>query len=439
MTDISVANTAQSAMLPMLQGYPRSDGRKGIRNVVAVAYLVECAHHVAREIVAQFRPSFDAFDDPSAELEAPVHLIGFPGCYPNSYAEKMMEQLTTHPNVGAVLFVSLGCESMNKHYLVDVVRASGRPVHVLTIQEKGGTRSTIQYGVDWVREARSELAKQKKVPMALSELVICTICGGSDGTSGITANPAVGRAFDHFIEHDATCIFEETGELVGCEFHMKSRAARDDLGDEIVACVAKAARYYSILGHGSFAVGNADGGLTTQEEKSLGAYAKSGASPIVGIVKPGDVPPTGGLYLLDVVPDGEPRFGFPNISDNAEIAELIACGAHVILFTTGRGSVVGSAISPVIKVCANPNTYRNLSGDMDVDAGRILEGRATLDEVGREVFDVTLAVAQGAASKSESLGHQEFILTYKTFEPVGPACLPSNAALPHRVVSVAAQ
>ncbi|HWT36205.1 MAG TPA: UxaA family hydrolase [Paraburkholderia sp.] len=435
MTDLTVAN----GTAPVLEGYLRSDGRKGIRNVVAVAYLVECAHHVAREIVAQFRPSLDAFDDVSHEHDAPVHLIGFPGCYPNSYAEKMMEQLTTHPNVGAVLFVSLGCESMNKHYLVDVVRASGRPVHVLTIQEKGGTRSTIQYGVDWVREARSEIAKQKKVPMALSELVIGTICGGSDGTSGITANPAVGRAFDRFIEHDATCIFEETGELVGCEFHMKSRAARDDLGDEIVACVAKAARYYSILGHGSFAVGNADGGLTTQEEKSLGAYAKSGASPIVGIVKPGDVPPTGGLYLLDVVPDGEPRFGFPNISDNAEIAELIACGAHVILFTTGRGSVVGSAISPVIKVCANPNTYRNLSGDMDVDAGRILEGRATLDEVGREVFDLTLAVAQGAASKSESLGHQEFILTYKTFEPVGPACLPSNAALPHRVVSVAAQ
>ena len=435
MTDLTVANGTS----PVLEGYLRSDGRKGIRNVVAVAYLVECAHHVAREIVAQFRPSLDAFGDASPELESPVHLIGFPGCYPNSYAEKMMEQLTTHPNVGAVLFVSLGCESMNKHYLVDVVRASGRPVHVLTIQEKGGTRSTIQYGVDWVREARSEIAKQKKVPMALSELVIGTICGGSDGTSGITANPAVGRAFDHFIEHDATCIFEETGELVGCEFHMKSRAARDDLGDEIVACVAKAARYYSILGHGSFAVGNADGGLTTQEEKSLGAYAKSGASPIVGIVKPGDVPPTGGLYLLDVVPDGEPRFGFPNISDNAEIAELIACGAHVILFTTGRGSVVGSAISPVIKVCANPNTYRNLSGDMDVDAGRILEGRATLDEVGREVFELTLAVAQGAASKSESLGHQEFILTYKTFEPVGPACLPANAALPHRVVSVAAR
>ncbi|MEK6296999.1 MAG: hydrolase, partial [Paraburkholderia tropica] len=279
---------------------------------------------------------------------------------------------------------------------VEQVRASGRPVEVLTIQVKFGTRSRIQYGVDWVRDARAELAQQKKVPMRLDELVVGTICGGSDGTSGITANPAVGRAFDHLIEAGSACIFEETGELVGCEYHMKSRAARPELGDAIVECVAKAARYYSILGHGSFAVGNADGGLTTQEEKSLGAYAKSGASPIVGIVKPGDVPPTGGLYLLDVVPDGEPRFGFPNISDNAEIAELIACGAHVILFTTGRGSVVGSALSPVIKVCANPLTYRNLAGDMDIDAGRILEGRATLDEVGREVFDVTLAVAQGA-------------------------------------------
>jgi altronate hydrolase len=188
MTDTSEATIPSAAgPQPMLQGYLRSDGRKGIRNVVAVAYLVECAHHVAREIVTQFREPLDAFDDPNTEREPPVHLIGFPGCYPNSYAEKMLEQLTTHPNVGAVLFVSLGCESMNKHYLVDVVRASGRPVEVLTIQEKGGTRSTIQYGMDWVRDARKQLAAQQRVPMGLDELVIGTICGGSDGTSGITA------------------------------------------------------------------------------------------------------------------------------------------------------------------------------------------------------------------------------------------------------------
>lgn len=157
----------------------------------------------------------------------------------------------------------------------------------------------------------------------------------------------------------------------------------------------------------------------------MGAYAKSGASRISGLLKPGDIPPRGGLYLLDVVPDGEVRFGFPNINDNAEIAELIACGSHVILFSTGRGSVVGSAISPVIKVCANPETYRRMSEDMDVDAGKILEGRASLDEIGHEILDLSLAVARGVQTKSEELGHQEFVLTYKSFEPIGPSCLPS--------------
>jgi altronate hydrolase len=142
------------------------------------------------------------------------------------------------------------------------------------------------------------------------------------------------------------------------------------------------------------------------------------------LIKPGDIPGKGGLYLLDVVPDGEPRFGFPNINDNAEIAELIACGSHVILFTTGRGSVVGSAISPVIKVCANPETYQRMSDDMDVNAGKILRLEATVDAVGNEIYDKVLEVASGEQSCSEALGHQEFVLTYKSFDPIGPACLP---------------
>ena len=133
--------------------------------------------------------------------------------------------------------------------------------------------------------------------------------------------------------------------------------------------------------------------------------------------------------MLDVVPDGEPRFGFPNISDNAEIVELIACGAHLTVFTTGRGSVVGSAISPVIKVCANPETYRRLAADMDIDAGRILEGQATLDDVGEEIVRCIRTVAEGGRTVSEALRHQEFILTYKSFEPTGPGCLPAAARL----------
>jgi len=395
----------------MMKGYLRQDGRKGIRNLVAVAYLVECAHHVAREIALPQREH--------------AHVIGFPGCFPNEYAQSMMERLCTHPNVGAVMIVSLGCESFNRFKLEQFVRDSGRQVETLVIQKTGGTRSAIARGQAFVERAVEALSKAKTVPMTVSDLVIGTVCGGSDGTSGISGNPAAGRAFDRLVSEGAACIFEETGELIGCEDIMAARAATPELAEELRASVEKAAQYYAILGFGSFAVGNADGGLSTIEEKSMGAYAKSGTSPISGLIKPGDIPPTGGLYLMDVVPDGPVRFGFPNISDNAEIVEMMASGAHMTLFVTGRGSVVGSALAPVIKIAANPEMYGRLHEDMDVNAGRIMEGTATLDEIGTEIYEQVVAVAGGVQTKSEDLGHREFILTYKSFEPIGPACLPA--------------
>ena len=397
--------------LAPLRGYPRMDGRKGIRNVMLVVYLVECAHHVAREIARRFSPQ-------------EVQCIGFPGCYPNAYAQEMLQALCTHPNVGGALLVSLGCEGFNRPALEQAVRGSGRPVHSLVIQQSGGTRATQQAGVDWLEQTLPELRQLQAVPMGWSELSVGTICGGSDATSGLTANPAMGVAFDLLIAQGGTAIFEETGELIGMEELMAERARTPELGQALRDSVAKAARYYATMGYPSFAPGNADGGLSTIEEKSLGAYAKSGQSRIDGLIKPGTRPPTGGLFLLDVVPDGEVRFGFPNINDNAEIAELMACGCQLILFSTGRGSVVGSAIAPVLKVCANPDTYRRMREDMDVDAGRILEGRATLPEVGQEIFDLMGQVGSGALTCSEALGHQEFILTYKRFEPAGPSCLP---------------
>ena len=395
-----------------ISAYLRADGRKGIRNIVAVCYLVECAHHVSREIAHPYRTRG-------------AHLIGFPGCFPNAYSYKMLERLCSHPNVGAVLLVSLGCEGFNKGRLLETIRASGRPAKLLIIQESGGTRTSIAEGQAWVEQTLTQLQATPRAQMDIDELIVGTVCGGSDATSGLTANPAMGRAFDFLVENDATCIFEETGELIGMEHWMAQRAENPALGSEIVKTVAKAAQYYATYGHASIGPGNADGGLTTIEEKSLGAYAKSGQSTIRGIIKPGDVPITGGLYLLDVVPDGEPRFGFPNISDNAEIAELIACGSHLTLFSTGRGSVVGSALAPVIKVCANPHTYKRMADDMDVDAGRVLEGRATLDQVGDEIVRLVFDVVNGAATRSEALGHREFVLTYKSFEPLGPACLPA--------------
>ncbi len=395
-----------------MQGWLRQDGLKGIRNVVAIVYLVECAHHVARQIA---RP-FEGED---------VHVIGFPGCFPNDYAQDMIEKLCTHPNVGAVLAVSLGCENFRKRRLLETVEASDRPVSLLTIQETGGTKRSVKEGRTWVKAQIETLADLPKVNIDISDLVIGTICGGSDATSGLTGNPAAGRAFDLMVADGAACIFEETGELIGCEHIMKERAVTQELGDEIVQTVQKAITYYDHMGYGSFSQGNAEGGLSTIEEKSLGAYAKSGSSKISGILKPGVRPPTGGLYLLDVVPDGDPRFGFPNINDTAEIIELIACGAHAVIFVTGRGSVVGSAISPVLKVCANPATYDRMQEDMDVNAGAILNGTSTIGQVGKEIRDKLCDLARLGRTASEDLGHREFALTYKQFDPLGPACLPS--------------
>jgi altronate dehydratase large subunit len=335
-----------------------------------------------------------------------------------------MNAVCTHPNVGAVLLISLGCESFKRHKLELNIASTGRFVETLVIQENGGTKKTVEKGVAIVREALQYISDTPRMPMKISDLIVGTVCGGSDATSGITANPAVGGAFDKLVAAQGIAIFEETGEMIGLEDIISKRAAIPELAKELKKAVEKAAKYYTAMGHGSFAPGNADGGLTTIEEKSMGAYCKSGNSAISGLIKPGDQPVKPGLYLMDVVPDGNPIFGFPNINDTVEIVEMIASGCHTILFTTGRGSVVGSAIAPVIKICANPHTYSKMEDDMDINAGKVLTGAATLDELKGEVFEKILAVASGEKTCSEEMGHREFILTYKTFEKTGPHCMP---------------
>ena len=398
-----------------MKGYLRSDGRKGIRNVVLVVYLVECAHFVAREIALNFRGRN-------------VQVIGFTGCYPSDYAQSVFERLCTHPNVGAVLLVSLGCEGFDRYGLRDFIKASGRGVETVVIQKAGGTAGALAAGTAWIEATLPTLAATPTVSMTVSDLVVGTVCGGSDGTSGLTANPAIGKAFDRLVSDGAACLFGENAEMIGCETFMASRAVTPELGAEIVRAVGKAARSDHAFGYGSFAPGNAEGGLTTQEEKSLGAYAKSGSVPITGLLQPAMLPPRGGLYLIDDTSDGVPRHGFAQLNDSTKLAELAASGAHLILFSTGRGSVIGNAISPVLKICANPETFRRMEGDMDIDAGRILDGATSLEDVGDEIVAAVLETAAGRRTKSEALGHQEFVLTYKTYEPAGPACLPASRA-----------
>ena len=394
-----------------MRGFPRQDGRKGIRNYVVVTYLVECAHHVARKIA-------EPFEDAGAQL------IGFPGCYPSAYAQRVLEALCTHPNVGAVLVVSLGCEEFRRSALRDAIRDSVRPVELLVIQEEGGTTATVAAGRSWVEARLGEAAAAATVPITISDLVIGTKCGGSDGLSGITANPAVGWAFDKLVDAGAALMFEETCELIGCEDHMAGRAVTPELGAEIVSAVRKADAYYRDLGHGSFGGGNIKHGLSTIEEKSLGAYAKSGTRQISGVLKPGVRPPRPGLYLMDTVNDGGVRYGIPNINDTQTVTEMVASGAHMIVFTTGAGSVVGQAVAPVIKVVSNSRVFQRLSDDMDVNAGAIADGTETIEQVGERILAKVIGTASGLPTRSEALGHQEFVLNYKTYEPLGPSCLP---------------
>lgn len=385
-----------------MKGFLRKDGRKGIRNIVVVSYLVECAHHVAARIASYFQN-----DD--------VHLIGFSGCAPNDYAEQMMHQLCTHPNVGAVLLVSLGCENFQRDNLLRHIKDSGRQGSLVVIQEEGGTQLSIDQGIESVKAMQRQIAVTPQVDLQWADLMIGTVCGGSDGYSGITANPAVGCTFDYLVDRGATCIFEEPGELIGCEQLLRARAITPELGDRLYNCIVKADKYYKQMGHDSFSAGNATGGLTTIEEKSLGSYCKSGSRQISGLTYPAQQPTTAGLWMMDVVPDGEARWGFPNINDNAEIMEMIACGCHIVLYTTGRGSVAGSAISPVIKVCSNPETYQHMFGDMDINAGAIVTDGLSFDNVRDNILQCISQTASGIPTKSEVLGHREYSLGYKFF------------------------
>jgi altronate hydrolase len=384
---------------PRWLGYLRSDGRKGVRNLVLVIYTVECAKHVAHAIAAG---------------EPDAHVIGFPGCYDNQYAVRLMLALARHPNVGAVLAVGLGCEYTQPEQLAARVRESGRPAEWFFIQQSGGTIASIEKGKQIVVGFREQLSETPRVEMSLADLVIGSECGGSDFTSGLAGNPAVGRVFDQLIDAGGTAVFEEVVEMIGLRDVLLERAANDAARAQVAATYDKAAEYCRSVRQYSISPGNFAGGLTTIEEKSLGALAKSGSRPIQGVVKVGQQPPSPGLWLLDTVPDPHfMQFGYTNPNDTEGIMDLISVGSQILLFVTGRGSVIGAPIAPLIKITGNDTTFRNLSDDVDFNAGRLLTGERTLDALGDELLAMTLDVARGGLTKPERLGHREYFIMYK--------------------------
>ncbi len=381
-------------------GYLRPDGRKGIRNLVLVLYTVECAKFVAHEIAA---------------AEPDTHVIGFPGCYDNPYAIRLMLSLARHPNVGAVLAVGLGCEYTQPAKIAEVVSRSGRPAEWFYIQENGGTAKSIAKGKALVQALRAKIqAETPIVPMTLADLTVGCECGGSDGTSGLAGNPAVGAFFDLLVDAGGSAIFEETVEMVGLLPLMLQRSASEAARQALSSAYEKMDAYSLSVHQHSIAPGNFAGGLTTIEEKSMGAFVKSGSRPIQGVIKVAQPPPHPGLWVMDTVPDEYfMQFGYTNPNDTEGIMDLLSSGAQLNLFVTGRGSVIGSPVGPVIKVTGNQKTFQRMQDDMDFNAGRILTGEITLAQAGQELAELVIQIASGQLSKSEQIGHREYFVMYK--------------------------
>jgi len=389
-----------NARLTSWEGYLRPDGRKGVRNIVLVIYTVECAQFVAHAI---------------AQGEPDTQVIGFPGCYDNQYAIRLMLALARHPNVGAVLAVGLGCEYTQPGRVAEAVRNSGRPAEHYFIQDVGGTSASIHKGKAIVADLRARIDQEvPRVSMSLADLTVGAECGGSDATSGLAGNPVVGAFFDRLVDAGGTAIFEETVEQIGLREILVGRAANETAKEQLAAAYDKAEKYCRSVRQYSASPGNFAGGLTTIEEKSMGAFAKSGSRPIQGVIKVAERPPHPGLWLMDSVPDPHfMQFGYTNPNDTEGIMDLISAGAQIVLFVTGRGSVIGSPIAPLIKVTGNARTFARMRDDMDFNAGRILKGEQQIEEAAAALGEIVVSVAAGQRSKPEALGHHEYFITYK--------------------------
>lgn len=382
-------------------GYQRKDGRLGIRNRVLVIYTVKCAEFVAQKIVERA----DRLD---------VELIGFPGCTDNQYAVNMLISMIRHPNIGAVLAVGLGCEYIQPEWLADIATKEGKLSSWMFIQKEGGTQTTIEKGLAWVEWALKQLQDTPRAEMRLKDLVIGAECGGSDYTSGLAGNAVVGRFYDKLVDLGGTAIFEEIVEAIGLRDMLVNRGETEEVRQQLAYTYDKMLDYCKSVRQYSISPGNFAGGLTTIEEKSMGALVKSGSRPIQGVTKVAVPPTKPGLWLLDSTPDPYwMQFGITNPNDNEGLMDLISCGAHIVFLVTGRGSVVGSAVSPCLKITGNHATFECMAEDMEFDASPILTGEMSRDAMAEELAVHVAEVASGVLSKSEAMGHKEFYIPYK--------------------------
>ncbi|MCW3990912.1 MAG: UxaA family hydrolase [Candidatus Bathyarchaeota archaeon] len=372
-------------------GYERPDGSVGVRNHLLVLTPMDCSIEPARKIAAQ--------------VEGAVAVTQHHGCRNDPMIANTLIGTGKNPNVAGILLVGLGCESLTCEIVAEGIKPTGKPMETLVIQEEGGTIKTTEKGVRILQKMAQEVAELKREPFPLSELILAVECGGSDATSGLAANPAVGVAADMIIDEGGTVMFGETQEMTGTQHILARRAVNDDVAKDIIAMIERQEARMRAMGIDSryMSKGNQDGGLTTLEEKSLGAIRKGGTRPIQGVLRNDrealDEPGRSGLWLQDGT-------GW----DVPSVTHMVAAGAQVVVFTSGRGSTTGHAIAPVLKVTGNPATYRNLVDNIDVNAGTILDGGESLNSVGGRIFSSVVDVASGRLTKAETLGFHEFIV-----------------------------
>jgi altronate dehydratase large subunit len=376
------------------RGYRRPDGRIGVRNLAAIIPVSVTASAVAKELAAE-APAWVRATPHQMPLEPPEAA--------QPQIRTVLEGIGTNPNVAATLYVALGTEAIDAEGLADDVAKTGRYADTLSIREAGGTSAALEQGREAIDHLAECVDEAPRETADVSELVVAMECGGSDATSGFAANPAVGDACDRIVAGGGTGVISETPEFIGAEHILADRCVNDDVRERLLERVDRRERMAGLMNvdfrGAQPSPGNQRGGLTTLEEKSLGAIAKGGTTPLRDVIRYGHRLPVGGGFVIMDSP------GY----DVESVSGKVAGGAQIVVFTTGRGSTTGNPIAPVIKVTGNPNTFERMGENMDVDASRVLRGESA-ETVGRDLFETVLGVADGELTAAERHRMQEFAI-----------------------------
>jgi altronate dehydratase large subunit len=380
---------------PGFWGFPRPDGRTGVRNHVLVVPTVICAAVVC-ERIAEVRPS---------AIVALPHLAGCGQLGPDMrLTHDTLAAYCGHPNVGAVLVVALGCEQVIAHRLVETARRAGKRAEMIAIQQEGGTPRTIALGKQIVLEMTEALGDVLREWCDVASLVLSLKCGGSDYTSGLASNPTLGRVADRLVDLGGAAVLGEIAEIMGAEHLLAERAVRPEIGRQLLRVVSRVEAEAMSLGldiRGTQpSPGNIRGGLTTIEEKSLGATQKGGQrAPLADVVPYADRIVRKGLTVMET----------PGL-DVESVTGMVGGGAQMVVFTTGLGTPTGNPIAPVIKITANARTARQMADNIDLDVSGVLSDTETLDQAADRLFAELLVVASGKLVTAETLRHREFAI-----------------------------